>query len=168
MYQQKQAVIISQHAVACHQLSCLLQNHGWKTVVAEANSAFHTIFKLNPSLFITDIEAPDCHGIALLQWIRTFNPATCTTALCRGGNTPAMRQARHAGVHGFFYLDGSGSSLDYQRGLTRALHRENENTRKPVRQIASAIVTGMSLSCHSSHTINTYGSPYQHKEEQHV
>jgi len=101
-----------------------------------------------------------------------FNPDSCTTAaLCRGGNTPAMRLARQAGVHGFFYLN-AGGSLDYQRGLTRELQRENKNIRRSHRQThASApgtIVTALSLSCHNNHTIDSYASPPHHKEEQHV
>ncbi|PJA33339.1 MAG: hypothetical protein CO187_01720 [Zetaproteobacteria bacterium CG_4_9_14_3_um_filter_53_7] len=137
MYQQKQALIISQHSPACHQLSGLLNNHGWNITLTDANTGVHTICRLNPSMFIADIEDPGCCGIALLQWVKQFNPATSTTAMCRGGNTPAMRLARHAGVHGFFYLD-AGGNLDVRRGLTRELHHENKHARKAHRQIPAS------------------------------
>ena len=102
MQSQKQAVIITQPSQACHQIGELLHQHGWQMTILHPNSGFHNLCKLQPEIFIADIDDPCCRGIALLEWFKKSNPAAITYALCRGGNSPVMRLARNRGVSGFF------------------------------------------------------------------
>ncbi len=95
----------------------MLDQHGWISFIINPDRTFPGLQKLQAAIFIADIDDPACRGIELLRWFRKFNPITYSAALCKGGNSPAMRQARDCGVDGFFYLSRSGLGLDYDRGL---------------------------------------------------
>jgi DNA-binding NarL/FixJ family response regulator len=113
----KYGVIISQHTAASQQIANILEQHGWSCVIIDPNRNFLRFLKLQPAIFIVDIDDPACHGIELLGWFKKFNPIAYTTALCKGGNSPAMRLARNSGIDGFFYFNKSGTELDCERGV---------------------------------------------------
>jgi DNA-binding NarL/FixJ family response regulator len=127
MKKQKYGVIISQHTTARQQISSMLEQHGWNCVIIDPNHNFLRIQKLQPAIFITDIDDPACRGIELLCWFRKFNPIAYTTALCKGGNSPAMRLARNYGVDGFFYLNKSGTGLDFECGVASYFSRTHSH-----------------------------------------
>lgn len=149
MQSQKQAVIIAQPSQACHQIGELLHQHGWQLTTHHGNSGFHHLCKLQPGMFIADIDDPCCRGIALLEWFKKLNPTAITFALCRGGNTPVMRLARNRGVSGFFYFNSSGKGLDKQCGMGRLLlHQDNSSS--------TLNVTTLPCDCHHNHTIDLH------------
>jgi len=123
MNRQKQAIIISQHASARHQISALLKHHNWDIIIADHHSDLKSLLHSRPDMLIADIEGSVCRGMELLDWFKTSNPAASTLALCMGGNTPAMRRARKSGIQGFFYLNSSGHALDMCRGAASYLSR---------------------------------------------
>ncbi|NWF38027.1 hypothetical protein F3F96_02585 [Mariprofundus sp. NF] len=131
MQQQKQAAIIAQQSQACHQIGELLHKHGWKMTILPPNSGFHNLCRLQPGIFIADIDDPGCRGIALLEWYKKSNPTATTYALCKGVNTPVMRLARNRGVSGFFYFNSSGKGLDEQCGMGRLLLHQHHSLSIP-------------------------------------
>jgi DNA-binding NarL/FixJ family response regulator len=117
MKKQKYGVIISQHITARQQISSMLRQHGWNCVIINPNRNFLGFQKLQPAIFIVDIDDPACRGIELLNWFRKLNSIAYACVLCKGGNSPAMRLAREVGVDGFFYLNNSATGLDLERGV---------------------------------------------------
>ena len=114
---QKYGIIISQHNTASQQISTLLEQHGWKCAMINPGRNFLRFMKLQPAIFIVDIDDPACCGIEMLRWFRKFNSIAYACVLCEGGNSPAMRLARETGVDGFFYLNKSGTGLDFNLGV---------------------------------------------------
>ncbi len=117
MKTQKHGIIISRCHTACQQISTMLEQHGWHCVIIDPHRNFLRFLKLQPAIFIVDIDDPACRGVEMLRWFRKFNSIAYACVLCKGGNSPAMRLARDTGVDGFFYLNKSGTGLDFDRGI---------------------------------------------------
>lgn len=117
MKRQKYGIIVSRHNTACRQISTMLEQHGWNCMIIDPSHNLLRFIKLQPAIFIVDIDDPACRGIEMLRLFRKFNPISYACALCRGGNSPMMRLARDTGVDGFFYLNKSGSGLNYSLGI---------------------------------------------------
>jgi len=111
------AAIVSKRVIPSHQISSILQQHGWNPRILDSDVTPDDIRSLNPKILIADIDDTACNGLSILKWFRQFNPVSYAVALCAGGCSPAMRSARHLGVDGFFYLNATGLSLDSKRGL---------------------------------------------------
>jgi DNA-binding response OmpR family regulator len=114
---QKFGIIISRRNTVCRQISTMLEQHGWNCVIIDPNRNFLRILKLQPAIFIVDIDDPSCRGVETLRWFRKSNSIAYAVALCKGGNSPAMRLVRETGVDGFFYLNKSGTGLDFDLGI---------------------------------------------------
>lgn len=118
---QKQTVILSQQSHVCHQISAMMRQQGWNSTILPPCSSRYYILRFSPELLIVDIDDPACRALSLLAWFKTMHPQSICTALCRGGNSQAMRLARSIGIDGFFYLDSSGKNVDLQRGIAARL-----------------------------------------------
>lgn len=126
MKTQKFGIIISRRNTACRQISTMLEQHGWNCVIIDPNRNFLRIMKLQPAIFIVDIDDPACRGVEMLRWFRKFNSLAYACVLCKGGNSPAMRLARETGVDGFFYLNKSGTGLDFDLGVASYFSKRDE------------------------------------------
>ncbi len=117
MKKQKYGIIISRHNTACQQISTMLEQHGWNCVIVDPRRNFLRFLKLQPAIFIVDIDDPSCRGVETLRWFRKCNSIAYAIALCKGGNSPAMRLARETGIDGFFYFNKSGTGLNFGLGV---------------------------------------------------
>jgi len=115
------ALILTRNIVPGHQIARLLEMHGWVASSCHESLELEQIRDINPGLLVIDVSDPAEGNMRLLQSC-CFSPSIrYRVALCRGGNTPAMRAARRLGVDGFFYLNAAGKSVDTSIGLAALL-----------------------------------------------
>jgi len=113
----KKAMILTQRIVAGHQIACILENHGWSSISTHHSMKGADIAHQNPGMLVIDVTGNLLGSLELLHEFRRTNRMAYLVALCKGGNSPAMRSARNIGVDGFFYLNSSELALDPTRGM---------------------------------------------------
>jgi len=121
-------LIVSKRIIAAHQLASMMEANGFLPKVEHNDHACWTGVKAPLSVLITDIDDPDIRGLEIARWHLANSPELAWFALCRGGNTPAMQQARLLMADGFFFLSESGLSLDCKRGAAQFLYESQQTT----------------------------------------
>jgi len=121
-------LIISKKIIAAHQLANILEASGF---LPRVEHHIHTCLKdidVSLSVLITDIDDPDVRGLEIARRFLARSYHLAWFALCSGGNTPAMQQARSLMVGGFFFMSESGMALDCKRGSAQFLQPCRETT----------------------------------------
>ncbi len=123
-------LILSSKTIAAHQVASLVQLHGHAAVIVEADlQAYQTMETSHIRYLVTDIDDVSLNGMAVGRWWQSIRKHAPWYAMCKGGNTPVMRNARAAGTCGFFFLNPAGVAIDPERGMARALLAEDPTSR---------------------------------------
>jgi len=138
----KKALILTQRIVAGHQIACILENHGWSSVSTHHSMKGEDIVHQNPGMLVIDVTGDLLGSLELLREFRRTNHMAYLVALCKGGNSPAMRAARNIGVDGFFYLNSSEVALDPTRGMAPIFFRSRPSAAQP-RPMAGSTPNGL-------------------------
>jgi len=121
-------LIVSKRIIAAHQLAGMMETSGFFPRVEHRVHPCWTDVAASLSILIVDIDDPDVRGLEIARWHLAHSPELAWFALCRGGNTPAMQQARLLMADGFFFLSESGLALDSKRGAAQFLRGSQETT----------------------------------------
>ncbi len=122
--QRRNALILTPRIFPGHQIASLLELHGWSSVHVHNTMSLYDIMQQHPGMLVVDVTREQACNFDLLDHYRRSNLLTYRVALCEGGNTRAMRVARHIGVDGFFYLNRHGLAIDASRGLAPIFLRQ--------------------------------------------
>jgi len=114
--------IISKRIIPAHQLATLMEENGFYPRVDYGKDICDEKLAQYLSVLIVDIDDPDIRGMEIACRYLALKPGLAWFALCAGGNTPAMQQARSMMAGGFFFLSESGLTLDCKRGAAQFLH----------------------------------------------
>jgi len=117
-----EALIISKRIIPAHQLATLLEENDFYPHVDYGKDVCSAKLAQYLSILVVDIDDPDIQGVEIANQYLALNPGLAWFALCAGGNTPAMQQARSLMAGGFFFLSESGLTLDCNRGAAQFLH----------------------------------------------
>ena len=116
-----EALIVSKRIIPSHQLATLMEDNDFYPRVDYGKDAHNAKLVQCLSLLVVDIDDPDIKGLEIARQYLSFKPGMAWFALCEGGNTAAMQQARAMMVGGFFFLSESGMALDCKRGVAQFL-----------------------------------------------
>jgi len=122
--QRKNALILTPRIFPGHQISSLLELHGWSSVHVHNTMSLCDIMQQHPGMLVVDVTREQAYNFDLLDRYRRSNLLTYRIALCEEGNTQAMRVARYIGVDGFFYLNRHGLAIEANRGLAPIFLRQ--------------------------------------------
>jgi len=117
-----EALIVSKRIIPAHQLATLMEKNGFYPRVAYGKNTCAEKLGQYLSILIVDIDDPGMRGVEIACQYLALKPELAWFALCAGGNTPAMQQARALMVGGFFFLSESGMALDCKRGAAQFMH----------------------------------------------
>ncbi len=117
-----EVLIVSKRIIPAYQLATLLEANGFCPYVNYTQDKYAATLAQYPSLLVMDIDDADMCGMEMARQY-LLKPRLSWFALCVGGNTPAMQQARSLKVGGFFFLSPSGMALDRKRGAAHLLHK---------------------------------------------
>ena len=123
-------LILSSKTIAAHQVASLVQWHGHSSMIVETDlQAYQSMDTPLIRYLVTDIDDISLNGMAVGRWWLSTRKKAPWYAMCRGGNTPVMRNARAAGSCGFFFLNPAGLAIDPERGMARTLLTEAPGAR---------------------------------------
>lgn len=118
----QRALLLVGNGEVADKIAALMAEIDWSTqAVADAEQAVNLLEETDFDALIVDIEKPRLHGLGLLAFCRRRAPSTTLFAVCRGGNSPAMRMARTIGAAGFFYLTPGEEDIDLRYGVAAHL-----------------------------------------------
>jgi len=117
-----EVLIISKKIIPAHQLATLMEENDFYPRVSYGKNICAEKLAQYLSILVVDIDDPAIRGMEIACQYLALEPGLAWFALCTGGNTPAMQQARSMMVGGFFFLSESGLSLDCKRGAAQFLH----------------------------------------------
>lgn len=123
-----EVLIVSKRIIPAHQLATLMEKNDFYPRVDYGKDACAAKLAKYLSILVVDIDDPDVCGLEIARQFLAHSYSLAWFALCSGGNTPAMQQARPLMVGGFFFLSESGMALDSKRGAAQFLHGYRKTT----------------------------------------
>jgi len=136
-----EALIVSKRIIPAHQLATLMEENDFYPRMDYGQDTCAAKLAQYLSILVVDIDDPDIQGVKIANQYLALNPGLAWFALCTGGNTPAMQQARSLMAEDFFFTSKSGMALDCKRGAAQFLHGYRKTT----------LHRGLNVSGHARH-----------------
>jgi len=112
-------LILTGNEIIGDQIASLLDAQGQQTQVVRSDvQAYNMILTGTVQAIVADIDDVSLGGLSVLALCKHHDPSITSYAVCRDGNSKAMRLARGLNCAGYFYLkQGDIQQLDTSRGM---------------------------------------------------
>jgi len=116
-------LILTGNTMIGSQVASLLNAHGWQTQVVRSDvQTYNMILTGTVHAIVADIDDVSLNGLSVLALCKHYEPSITSYAICRNGNSKAMRIARGLNCAGYFYLkQGEVQQIETSRGMAARL-----------------------------------------------
>jgi len=116
-------LILTGNEIIGEQIASLLDAHDRRTQVVRSDvQAYNMILTGTVHAIVADIDDVSLNGLSVLALCKHHDPSITSYAICRDGNSKAMRLARGLNCAGYFYLkEGEIQQIDTSRGMAARL-----------------------------------------------
>jgi len=116
-------LILTGNEIIGDQIASLLNAQGQQTQVVRSDvQAYNMILTGTVQAIVADIDDVSLGGLSVLALCKHHDPSITSYAICRDGNSKAMRIARGLNCAGYFYLkQGEVQQIETSRGMAARL-----------------------------------------------
>jgi len=116
-------LILTGNEIIGDQIASLLDAQGQQTQVVRSDvQAYNMILTGTVQAIVADIDDVSLGGLSVLALCKHHDPSITSYAICRDGNSKAMRIARGLNCAGYFYLkQGEVQQIETSRGMAARL-----------------------------------------------